>query len=72
MSPKVRIFIPERKTERTTFMRILENRYNWYKGNLHMHTTVSDGVLEPADAMNRQRRQKGMVLAVCGGKRQMN
>ena len=32
-------------------MRILENRYNWYKGNLHMHTTVSDGVLEPADAM---------------------
>ena len=33
-------------------MKILENRGNWYKGNLHMHTTVSDGVLEPVDAIN--------------------
>lgn len=32
-------------------MRILENRGNWYKGNMHMHTTVSDGVLEPKDAV---------------------
>lgn len=32
-------------------MRILENRGNWYKGNMHMHTTISDGVLEPQDAI---------------------
>ena len=33
-------------------MKILENRGNWYKGNLHMHTTVSDGVLKLVEAIN--------------------
>ena len=33
-------------------MRILENRCNWYKGNMHMHTTVSDGVLDPVDVID--------------------
>ena len=33
-------------------MRILENRGNWYKGNLHMHTTLSDGALDPVEAIN--------------------
>ena len=32
-------------------MRILENRGNWYKGNLHMHTTVSDGDMDPIEAI---------------------
>ena len=32
-------------------MKILENRGNWYKGNMHMHTTISDGVLEPVEAI---------------------
>ena len=30
-------------------MRVVENRFNWYKGNMHMHTTVSDGVLTPKE-----------------------
>ena len=33
-------------------MRILENRGDWYKGNMHMHTTVSDGELEPVEAID--------------------
>lgn len=37
-------------------MRILENRGHWYKGNLHMHTTMSDGVLSPEEAVVRYRR----------------
>ncbi len=37
-------------------MRILENRGRWYKGNLHMHTTISDGVLTPEEAVERYRR----------------
>ena len=37
-------------------MRILENRGNWYKGNLHMHTTMSDGRLAPEDAVERYRK----------------
>ena len=37
-------------------MRILENRGHWYKGNLYMHTTMSDGVLSPEEAVVRYRR----------------
>ena len=36
-------------------MRVLENRGHWYKGNLHMHTTISDGILEPEEAVERYR-----------------
>lgn len=32
-------------------MRILENRGDWFKGNMHMHTTVSDGNLDPVEAI---------------------
>lgn len=42
-------------------MKILENRYNWYKGNMHMHTTVSDGVLDPVDAIGVYRGKRAMI-----------
>ena len=45
-------------------MKILENRGNWYKGNLHMHTTVSDGVLEPVDAINVYREAGYDFIAI--------
>ena len=37
-------------------MYILEESKTWYKGNLHMHTTMSDGVLEPEEAVNLYRK----------------
>ena len=45
-------------------MRVLENRFNWYKGNMHMHTTVSDGVLEPADAIGVYREAGYDFIAI--------
>ena len=45
-------------------MRILENRGNWYKGNMHMHTTISDGVLEPVDAINVYRNAGYDFIAI--------
>lgn len=45
-------------------MKILENRGNWYKGNLHMHTTVSDGVLEPVEAINVYREAGYDFIAI--------
>jgi len=30
-------------------MQLFDNTLNWYKGNLHTHTTVSDGQLSPAE-----------------------
>lgn len=33
-------------------MKVLENRGQWYKGNLHMHTTMSDGALTPEEAIS--------------------
>ena len=29
---------------------LLQNQHNWYKGNLHMHTTCSDGRVSPEQA----------------------
>ena len=46
------------------FMRILENRGNWYKGNLHMHTTMSDGVLDPVEAINVYREAGYDFIAI--------
>ena len=45
-------------------MRILENRFNWYKGNMHMHTTVSDGVLNPVDAIGVYREAGYDFIAI--------
>ena len=36
-------------------MRIIDGRGRWYKGNLHMHTTVSDGRLSPTEAIRLYR-----------------
>jgi hypothetical protein len=32
--------------------KVLNNEGNWFKGNLHMHTTKSDGLLSPQDAVS--------------------
>ena len=45
-------------------MRILENRGNWYKGNLHMHTTLSDGALDPVEAINIYREAGYDFIAI--------
>lgn len=37
---------------------------NWYKANLHAHTTVSDGKLSPVEAAAHYRRQGYQVLAI--------
>lgn len=37
---------------------------NWYRGNLHAHTTDSDGDLSPADAAEFYRRAGYQVLAI--------
>lgn len=37
---------------------------HWYKGNLHMHTTRSDGALTPKDAVGFYRREGYDFLAV--------
>lgn len=38
------------------FQSVFEDRGQWYKGNLHMHTTRSDGRLDPDDAVERYRK----------------
>ena len=50
-------------------MRILENRGNWYKGNMHMHTTVSDGELETVEAIGVY-REAGYDLITIAAHRQ--
>ena len=30
-----------------------KNNGNWYKGNLHSHTTVSDGKMTPEQSVDR-------------------
>ncbi len=42
--------------EKSMFQSVFEDRGNWYKGNLHMHTTRSDGHLDPAAAVERYRQ----------------
>lgn len=39
----------------------------WYKGNLHCHTTQSDGMLTPAEAVNLY-REKGNFYSSTGPK----
>jgi len=39
-------------------MQLFNNEYNWYKGNLHTHTTVSDGALPPEEVL-RLYKQNG-------------
>lgn len=45
-------------------MRILENRGDWFKGNMHMHTTVSDGVLDPVEAISVYREAGYDFIAI--------
>ncbi|MBP5158860.1 MAG: CehA/McbA family metallohydrolase [Lachnospiraceae bacterium] len=37
---------------------------NWYKGNMHMHTTVSDGHKEPDEALDYYRRENYDFVAI--------
>ena len=45
-------------------MRVLENRFNWYKGNMHMHTTMSDGELEQVEAIGVYREAGYDFIAI--------
>lgn len=37
---------------------------NWYKGNLHTHTTVSDGVFSPKNTIDRYKKNGYSFLAI--------
>ena len=51
------------------FRSIFENRGNWYKGNLHMHTTRSDGHRDPAEAVEIYRRNGYDFIALTDHRR---
>ena len=40
------------------------DRGNWYRGNLHSHTTVSDGVLTPEESVKAFREQGYSFLCI--------
>ncbi len=45
-------------------MKLLENRGQWYKGNLHLHTTMSDGALTPEEVIDRYRNAGYSFIAL--------
>ena len=45
-------------------MKLLENRGQWYKGNLHLHTTMSDGALTPEETIDRYRNAGYSFIAL--------
>ena len=46
------------------FQSLFEDRGRWYKGNLHMHTTRSDGQRSPREAVEEYRRHGYDFVAV--------
>ncbi len=51
------------------FQSVFEDRGNWYKGNLHMHTTRSDGHLDPKDAVEIYRKNGYDFIALTDHRR---
>lgn len=51
------------------FQSVFENRGNWYKGNLHMHTTRSDGHLDPKNAVDVYRKNGYDFIALTDHRR---
>ncbi len=51
------------------YQSVFEDRGNWYKGNLHMHTTRSDGHASPKDAVERYRRNGYDFIALTDHRR---
>ena len=45
-------------------MKLFDEGLNWYKGNTHMHTTISDGRLAPEDAIELYRAKGYDFLAI--------
>lgn len=45
-------------------MKLFDEKLNWYKGNLHMHTTVSDGKRSPEEAIELYRAKGYDFLAL--------
>lgn len=45
-------------------MELFNNEYNWYKGNLHTHTTVSDGVITPEECIRLYKEAGYSFLAI--------
>ena len=46
------------------FMKLFDTSGKWYKGNVHMHTTVSDGAMTPEDAVALYRRNGYDFVAI--------
>lgn len=51
------------------FQSVFEDRGQWYKGNFHMHTTRSDGRLDPAAAVERYRKNGYDFIALTDHRR---
>lgn len=51
------------------FQSIFEDRGNWFKGNLHMHTTRSDGHVSPKEAAEIYRRNGYDFIALTDHRR---
>ena len=45
-------------------MNPFELKGNWYKGNIHVHTNVSDGKLSPEEVVNCYRKNRYKFLAI--------
>ena len=46
-------------------MYIDKNGDKWYRGNLHTHTTLSDGVLTPEEVKAKYREMGYDFIALC-------
>ena len=66
---KAEIRQEENGKDRIMFQSVFENRGNWYKGNLHMHTTRSDGRLHPRDAVEIYRKSGYDFIALTDHRR---
>mgnify|MGYP005837192977 CR=1 FL=1 len=47
-----------------TFINPFETKGNWYKANLHCHTTKSDGKMTPAERVEQYKKNGYSVLAI--------
>ncbi|NMA96319.1 MAG: CehA/McbA family metallohydrolase [Clostridiales bacterium] len=45
-------------------MKLFNENNNWYRGNLHTHTNISDGLLSPEDAIERYRQEGYDFMAI--------
>lgn len=45
-------------------MKLLNNKLNWYKGNLHCHTNISDGLISPSECIEIYKKAWSQFIKV--------